>query len=314
MKPTIIIVDSIHDSIFDPLKNIGYEVVYIPEATREDIKMHLKNATGMIIRSKTTVDEDLLKHAQGLRFVGRAGAGLDLFDLTCLKDRNIEVLSSPEGNRDAVAEHAVGMILAVLNHFKKSDQQLRSFKWLREDNRGLELSSLTVGIIGYGNIGQAFAERLKSFGCRLLAYDKYKSGFGGDLVEEVEMDAIYNEVDILSLHIPLTKETDHMVNERFINSFRKPILLINTSRGAIADWNIFPQFLENGKLLGLGLDVLPVENPESMEEQEKKLFTFLVKNPNVIMTPHVAGWTKESLVKINLALVEKITKLSQILV
>ncbi len=309
MKPQILIADTIHDNIFPMLENAGFDVMYRPDIDRQSLIEALAGVDGLIIRSKTAVDADLIRKAKKLRFVGRAGAGLDTFDLKALSDKHIEVLNSPEGNRDAVAEHAIGMILSLLNNFKNSMQQLKEHSWEREANRGYELSSLTIGIIGYGNVGSALAGKLAGFGCRVIAFDKYRSGFSDANAIEVSMDQLFNETDILSVNTPLTAETDGMINSDFIRRFHKNIYLINTARGKIIRWEDLPGLLETGKLRGLGLDVLPNENPAKFAPGEKEIYDVLVNHPNTVMTPHVAGWTYESLVKINQALVDKIKRL-----
>src|SRR5688572_3512912 len=231
MRKKCLIVDHMHESLFPMLEEIGWEVVYKPELSRSDLKKIVHEYTGLIVRSKTKIDRDLLGENPTIKFIGRAGAGLDNLDLEYLSEKKIHVLHAAEGNRDAVGEHTIGILLSLLRNISKADQEVRSFTWNREGNRGWEIMDKTIGIIGYGNMGQAFAQRLSGFGCKVLAYDKYKAGFSDSFCEESNMDRIYNEADILSLHIPLTMETRKMLNREYLNRFSKNIILINTSRG-----------------------------------------------------------------------------------
>src|SRR5690554_4992802 len=222
----VLIIDEMHSSIIPLLEKEGMEVDYRPEIERSEIEAVIPFYEGMIIRSKTTIDRRLLEKASNLRFIGRAGAGLDKIDLEGLKERNILLFNAPEGNRDAVAEHAVGMLLSLFNHIPRADQQVRQGIWNREQNRGEELSGKTVGIFGFGNTGEAFAKKLRGFDVKVLAYDKYRRGFGGDVAEEVSFEKIQEEADIVSIHLPSTVETRNFFNEENIDRFRKPFYLI----------------------------------------------------------------------------------------
>lgn len=227
----ILIADSMHPSIFGMFTDAGWSYDYFPSYRREDILRELRNYEGLVIRSKTAVDAEILSEASMLRFIARAGAGLDLIDLEMTKKMGIEVFHAGEGNRDAVAEQALGMLLALFNNIVKADGEVRQGIWDREGNRGVELMGKTVGLIGYGNNGGATARRMSGFGCRVLAYDKYRDHYGDEFAEEVPLKEITAQADILSLHIPLTAETRNLVNEAFIESFEKPFYLLNLSRG-----------------------------------------------------------------------------------
>lgn len=302
----ILIIDKMHESIVPMLEEHGFEVQYSPDFKREDILSRIAAFDGLIVRSKITIDQTLLEAATNLKFVARAGAGVDQVDLQALEKSGITLLNAPEGNRDALAEHAVGMLLALMNKLHTADREVREFIWQREQNRGVELSGKTVGVIGYGYMGQAFVQRLKGFGCHILVYDKYKKGFSDQLVKEVSLKQLQQEADIVSLHIPLTDETKGMVDHDFMHAFDKQIFLLNTARGEIADLDALIQTLQNGKLKGAALDVLPVEKFDRLDSQTKEKYQQLFLFPQVLLSPHVGGWTFESYEKINKTLVNKI--------
>ena len=309
-KKKCLIVDPIHDSLFPMLAEIGWQADYQPHFSREEIKQHHTGYDGLIVRSKTTIDRDLLGENPTLKFIGRAGAGVDNLDLEYLSQKNIYVLHAAEGNRDAVGEFTVGMLLTLLRNIAKADEQVKNNRWEREDNRGGEIMEKTVSVIGYGNMGQAFVQRLSGFGCKILAYDKYKKGFGNTFCEEVSMERVFAETDIFSLHIPLTRETRGMVNMDYLQRFKKNIILINTSRGEIIPLADLARAIENGKVRGAALDVLENEKLNRLTDSQQQSFNYLKSKANVIFTPHIAGWTFESHIKINVALVEKIRALN----
>ncbi|HTJ49039.1 MAG TPA: NAD(P)-dependent oxidoreductase [Cyclobacteriaceae bacterium] len=307
--PKCIIVDPMHDSLFAMLDEIGWEADYFPSITRDEIKEKHHGYDGLIVRSKTTIDRDLLGENPTVKFIGRAGAGIDNLDQDYLVEKKIAILPAAEGNRDAVGEHTVGMLLALLRHIPKGDDEVKMNVWDREGNRGVEIMGKTVGIIGYGNMGQAFAKRLSGFSCKVLAYDKYKSGFSDAFCEEVQMDRIFNEADIVSLHLPLTDETKMMVNLEYLNRYKKRIIILNTARGEILSLTDLAEAIEQRKVSGAALDVLENEKINKLTPEQTKAMHYLRDKPNVIFTPHIAGWTFESHVKINVALVEKIKQL-----
>lgn len=302
----VLIIDEMHSSIIPLLEKEGLEVDYRPDIERSEIEAIIPRYEGLIIRSKLTIDRPLLEKASGLRFIGRAGAGLDKIDLDCLKERNILLFNAPEGNRDAVAEHAIGMLLSLFNHIPRADQQVRQGIWNREQNRGEELSGKTVGVFGFGNTGEAFAKKLRGFDVRVLAYDKYRHGYGGDVAEEVSFEKIQEEADILSIHVPLTFETRDFFNDEVINGFRKPFYLINTARGEVIGLETLNRALQNGKIRGALLDVLENERLQSLTPSQKSAFEELRKRNDVLFSPHVAGWTFQSYEKINKVLVNKV--------
>ncbi len=291
------------------LEQIGWQFDYLPEISREEIRKIISSYDGLIIRSKTFVDKALLGEQPAIRFIGRAGAGLDNLDLSFLKEKNIPVLHAAEGNRDAVGEFAIGLLLGLLRNIPKSDKQVRELTWDREGNRGEEIMGKTVSLVGYGNMGQAFAHRVAAFGCKILAYDKYKNGFTNHFCCEVTMERIYEETDILSLHLPLTVETRNMVNMTYYNRFKKNIILINTARGEIVPLSDLAVAIESGKVRGAALDVLENEKLHTLSAEQLQSFNNLKGRANVTFTPHIAGWTFESHEKINVALVDKLKAL-----
>lgn len=308
-QSSVLIVDEMHVSLLPMLEKIGYIPDYQPKIKRQEIIDILGNYEGLLIRSKTKVDAELLKNAHQLKFIGRAGAGIDLIDETIAGAKGIIVFAANEGNRVAVAEHVIGMLLVLMNNLLIADRQVRESKWLREENRGYELFGKTVGIIGYGNNGSETAKRLTAFGCKVLAYDKYKAGFSDEYATEVTMQDIFDKADILSLHIPLTNETFQLVNEEFLNSFANNIYFVNASRGEVVVLNAILEGLNSGKIKGACLDVLENEKLNQLTADQKDIFEQLIKSDKVIFSPHIAGWTYESYVRINEILIEKIQKL-----
>ncbi len=306
MPKKCLIVDEMHESIQDLLTQIGIESVYLPNASREEILNQIHDFQGLLIRSKTEVDKELIDAATQLKFIGRAGAGLDKIDVAYVESKGIEILNAPEGNRDALAEHAVGLLLSLLNNINRADAEVRNWIWDRERNRGVELSDKTVGIIGYGYMGQAFVQRLRAFDCRVLVYDKYRKGFGTKNVEEVSLEKMFAKADILSLHVPLTEETRSWINADFFNQFKKGIYLLNTARGEIVPTKDLLALLDSGKLLGAALDVLEKEKFDQLTEDQKSMFEDLFQRKNVVLSPHVGGWTFASFKRINEVLVGKI--------
>jgi D-3-phosphoglycerate dehydrogenase len=291
------------------LKEIGWESDYQPSITREEVKACHQRYDGLIVRSKTPVDRDLLGTTPTVKFIGRAGAGMDNLDLPYLLEKNIQVVNASEGNRDAVAEHAMGLILTLIRNIPRANEQVKNFSWEREANRGEEIMGKTVGIVGYGNTGQALAKRLSGFGCNVLGYDKYKSNFSDAFCKEVSMEAVFEQADILSLHIPLTAETKRLVDINYIKRFKKRIIIVNTARGEIISLTDLDNALTGGYLRGAALDVLENEKLDKFSPTQLKAFNSLREKSNVIFTPHIAGWTFESHVKINVALVQKISAL-----
>ncbi len=312
MKPKILITETIHECIVPMLEGIGYEVHYKPEIDRHGILDILENYTGIIIRSKTPADKELIAAGKNLKFLARSGAGMDQVDMEFAKAQSIVLLNAPEGNRDAVAEHVLGMLLNLMNNMRKSDIEVRQKIWDREGNRGIELKHRTFGIIGYGFMGEAVSRRLTGFGCKVIAYDKYKTGYGSELVEEVSLEEFQERADIVSFHVPLTPDTKFYVNDDFIGKFHKNIILINTSRGEIMPLQTLVKSLKSGKIIAAGLDVLENEKMTKLTASQNALMGELAIMENVLFTPHVGGWTVESYIKISETLGNKIKKLNLI--
>jgi D-3-phosphoglycerate dehydrogenase / 2-oxoglutarate reductase len=300
-----LIVDDLHPCIFDDLRKAGVTWDYKPAIEAAEVKKILPDYQGLIVRSKVFVDDHLLG-TSNLQVIARAGAGVDNIDESVLAQRGITLINAPEGNCDAVAEHTIGMMLSLLNHFEKSKRELIQHQWIREGNRGYELSNLTVGVIGYGYMGKAVCKRLVAFGCKVLVYDKQKMSSIHEGVEMVSLEELKKQADVLTLHIPLIEGNTHWVNKEFIEEFAKNIWFINTSRGKIVAGRDLPLLLDSGKLRGVALDVWENERPESFSKEEKELFDKLLSYSQVFMTPHVAGWTFESYRKISEVMGRKI--------
>lgn len=297
----VLIVDEVHPSMAEGLTNLGFEVETRTELSLAEFASILPSYEGLVIRSKFKITAEILNNTS-LTFIARAGAGLDLLDVETCLSRGIAVFSANEGNSDAVAEHVIGQILALAHKLHTSDTEVRHGLWEREGNRGFELKGKTIGIIGYGNMGKAVASRLSSFGMTILAYDKYAPSVDFPAT----MDQIFEQADLVSLHVPLTSETRGLVSVAYLNSFKKPILLINSSRGPIAPLEPLLSGLRSGRIMGLALDVLPNEKLSTWSPVEKELFAEIAAFPATIFSPHVAGWTTESYYKINEVLLEKI--------
>jgi D-3-phosphoglycerate dehydrogenase len=305
----ILFLDSVHPILNERLTKNGFECINGTKFSLEEIHTVLPEIIGLVIRSRFTMNAEFLANAHQLKFIARSGSGLENIDQNFCREKGIELFNSPEGNRNAVAEHALGMLLVLLNKLHIADLQIRNGVWNREANRGEELDGKTVGIIGYGNNGAAFAKKLRGFEVKVMVYDKYKTGFGDHFVQECTLEAIKEQADIISFHIPQNKETKYWGNEDFFNSFSKPILLLNLSRGKIVNTKDLVSALKSGKVRGAGLDVLEFETKsfESFFEQHlPEEFNYLIQAENVVLSPHVGGWTKESYFKLSNVLADKI--------
>ncbi|MFL5765223.1 MAG: 2-hydroxyacid dehydrogenase [Bacteroidia bacterium] len=311
----ILFIDSNHSSLHELLEKAGHTCDLNYAWTKEEIEKNIHLYDGIVIRSRIKITKELIDKATKLKFIARAGAGMENIDVAYAESKGIHCIHGPEGNRDAVAEQALGMLLGLFNNLFRANAEVREGKWIREGNRGVELMGKTVGIIGYGNMGSAFAERLKGFGVKLLAYDKYKKNFGNELVKECELKDLFENADVVSLHVPLTDETKYMIDDAFIGSFRKDIYIINTARGKCLDTGALVKNLGTGKVKGACLDVLEYEMTsfEGLDiKQLPEAFQDLAKSDKVVLSPHIAGWTQESNEKIAKALVEKILPLNPV--
>jgi len=312
MMKKVLFLDTTHPLLPVSLEQHGFICDHLLQSSREEVAERIHEYEGIVIRSRIPIDAQLLERARSLHFIARVGAGMENIDHPYALSRGIVCLNAPEGNRDAVGEHAVGMLLALMNHLIRCDREVRQGLWKREPNRGSELMGKTVALIGYGNTGGAFARKLSGFDVRIIAYDKYKTGYSDSYVTESDMNEVFREADILSLHIPLTAETDHLVNADYLSCFSKPIMLINTSRGRNVSTADLVDALKSGKVSGAALDVLEYER-SSLEALQPGTFPVplraLFESPHVILSPHVAGWTHESLMKLASVLVGKILAL-----
>ena len=306
----ILFIDTVHPSLKALLEKAGHECIDGSQLSKEELKKVFHEYEGAVIRSRFILDKELLDSATNLKFIARAGAGMENIDVSYAESKNIVCINSPEGNRDAVGEHAIAMLLSLFNNLNKADKEVREGKWIREGNRGIELQGKTVGIIGYGNTGSVFAKKLSGFECNVIAYDKYKKGFGNSFVKEVSLDEIFEGTDILSLHIPLTEETEYLVNDSFINRFKKNIYLINTSRGRCVKTDDLVKNMQKGKILGACLDVNEYEDvsfeKSAIENMKSDAWNYLIHSDKVVLSPHIAGWTMESNEKMARVLFEKI--------
>jgi D-3-phosphoglycerate dehydrogenase len=307
LKNNILIVDDIHPIFMEQAEAKGYHCDYQPLIKPDEALQIIGNYEGLVIRSKFKVDKQVLDAAPNLQFVARAGAGMDNIDEAYAAQKNIILINAPEGNSDAVGEHAMGLLLSLMNNLNKGDAEIRNGSWLREANRGYELKGKTVGIIGYGHMGHSFARKLSGFQVDVIAYDKYKTGFSDRYAREVSMEDIVKHSDVLSLHIPLTPETNGLVDDEYLFHFKKPIFLINTARGKAVKTQAVLNAIKAGKILGAGLDVLEVEKFPALADQQ--WFNELRQSGKVILSPHVAGWTFDSYRKLSEVMAEKLADL-----
>lgn len=307
----ILHLDSNHATLIEQLNAAGFENHEDYTSTKLEIEKKIHNYDGIIIRSRFSIDKLFLEQASRLKFIGRVGAGLENIDCRFAYSRGIELIAAPEGNRNAVGEHSLGLLLSLFNKLNKADKEIRKGKWMREDNRGIELDGKTIGLIGYGNMGKAFAKKLRGFDLTVLCYD-IKPNVGDENCKQVSLENLKQNADVLSLHTPQTEDTMHMINANFINSFSKKFWLINTARGASVVTKDLVKALKVGKILGAGLDVLEYEKSsfENLFSNNKipEAFQYLISADNVILSPHVAGWTIESKERLAKIMVDKIKK------
>ncbi|MEO6884318.1 MAG: 2-hydroxyacid dehydrogenase [Bacteroidia bacterium] len=305
----ILFIDSNHPLLHETLEKKGFQCDLKYNWTLEEIEKNIFVYHGIVIRSRIKITQSLIEKATKLEFIARAGAGMENIDVAFAEKKGIKCIHAPEGNRDAVGEQAVGMLLALFNNLCRANKQVREGKWIREGNRGIELGGKTIGIIGYGNMGKSFAKRLSGFGVKTLAYDKYKTNFSDEFAKESSLETLFESADVISLHTPLTEETDYLMNDNFFNRFKKNIFVINTARGKCLNTADLVKNIISGKVKGACLDVLEYEST-SLENLEKsafsEAFTYLTQSEKVILTPHIAGWTHESNEKIARVLAEKI--------
>jgi D-3-phosphoglycerate dehydrogenase len=306
----VLIIDDVHTLLIDGLRAEGYEVDYMPESDQRQILEMIHLYDGLVVRTKMHIDKSVLLKATQLKFIGRAGAGLDNIDTDYCDAHGIQYFNAGEANADAVGEHTLAMLLSLCTRLQKADKEVRSLKWDREGNRGWELKGKTIGIIGYGNTGRAVARKLAGFEVNVIAYDKYLQQLPDSYATQTDMATLQQQADIITLHVPLNAETRHMINKEWIAGCEKNIVLLNLSRGKVANVADVVNGLKEGKITACGLDVLENEKLDTLDATQKVSFGYLRSADNVVLSPHVGGWTMESYEKISNVLLRKIKELT----
>lgn len=305
----VLFIDQVHEVLAQRLSVHDFECIDASSWSKEECIEQLEDIEGIVIRSRFPMNEEFLSHASSLKFIARSGAGMENIDVTYTEKNKIICFNAPEGNRNAVGEHALGMLLTLFNRIHLSNNEVRDGQWKREANRGIELDGKKIGIIGYGNNGSAFAKKLRGFDVEVLAYDKYLKDFGDDKVKAVSLSTLFETVDVVSFHIPQNEETLFMGDTSFFDAFKKNIYVINCARGKIIRTSALVEAMKTGKVLGACLDVLEYESSSfenAFHTSEAAPLNYLLQSPNVVLTPHVAGWTKESYFKLSNVLADKI--------
>lgn len=308
----ILITAKAHPYLIETLEKKGYEVVYAPNISYDDLLYNMPKVVGLVVTTRLKIDKVIIDLAPQLKWIGRLGSGMELIDTEYAGLKNICCVSSPEGNRNAVAEHALGMLLSMMNNIIKSAAEVKDRKWLRDENRGIELFGKTIGIIGFGNTGESFAKLLSSFGVTMLAYDKYKTDFGGKFIREASLDQICKYADVISFHVPLSDETKFMADEAFFAKLENTPFLINTSRGNVIETTALINALKEHKIKGVALDVIENEKLETLSVIQKEQFEYLTSSDKVLITPHIAGYSNEAFLKMSEVLISKLEALKML--
>ena len=306
MERTVIITAPAPAHLIEDLTAAGYKVSYEPSISYDRLKDAIASASGLVVTTRIRIDKDMLDAAGNLKWIGRLGSGMELIDEAYASQRGVVCISTPEGNRNAVAEHALGLLLNLMNNICRSFNEVKAGQWLRNENRGIELTGKTVGVIGYGNTGQAFTRLLQPFGVQVLAYDKYKSGFGSGYVKESSMEEIQKAANVISMHVSLTDETYHMADDSFFDQLERKPFFMTTCRGKVTKTSSVINALKANKIAGAALDVLENEKLSTLTEAQKEELSFLCEQPNVLITPHIAGYSHEAYKKMSDVLIEKL--------